>query len=293
MVASIINVALPAIQETLGATVAEMQWVASAYTVLLAALTLAGGAAGDRFGRRRAFQAGTAGLGAASIAASLAPDVGSLIAARAAQGLAAALLVPNSLALLSAAFPRAERGRAIGTWSAATALIGAVSPLVGGWFVDAGSWRVAFAAVVPPVLVTLAIGARRVPDPSGDAPRARRRLGGRRAGDARAPRRRRWDHRLRPRRGAGGRARRRRRVAARVRPSRAPRREPDAASGALRLGRVRRREPADPPRVRGHLGRLLPPPLQPRPGAGLLGHRHGRRVHPLRPPRGGALAPRR
>jgi MFS family permease len=165
MVASIINVALPAIQETLGATVAEMQWVASAYTVLLAALTLAGGAAGDRFGRRRMFQAGTAGLGIASIAASLAPDVGSLIAARAAQGLAAALLVPNSLALLSAAFPRAERGRAIGTWSAATALIGAVSPLVGGWFVDAGSWRVAFAAVVPPVLITLAIGARRVPDP--------------------------------------------------------------------------------------------------------------------------------
>lgn len=165
MVASITNVALPAIQETFNATVAEMQWVASAYTVLLGGLTLAGGAAGDRFGRRRTFQAGATGLTLASIAGSLAPDVLSLIAARAAQGLAAALLVPNSLALLSAAFPRAERGRAIGTWSAATALIGALSPMLGGWFVDTGSWRVAFAAVTPPALLTLAICARRVPDP--------------------------------------------------------------------------------------------------------------------------------
>jgi len=165
MVASILNVGLPAIQASLGATVAEMQWVASAYTVMLAALTLAGGAIGDRVGRRRAFQAGTAGLMLASIAAALAPDVRALIAARAAQGLAAALLVPNSLALLSAAFPRAERGRAVGTWSAATALVGAVSPLVGGAFVDAGSWRIAFLAVIPPALGTLVLAARRVPDP--------------------------------------------------------------------------------------------------------------------------------
>jgi MFS family permease len=131
MMASIINVALPAIQETFGATVAEMQWVASAYTVLLAALTLAGGAVGDRYGRRRMFRAGTIGLALASIAGSLAPDARALVAARAAQGLAAALLVPNSLALLSAAFPRAERGHAVGTWSAATALVGALSPMLG------------------------------------------------------------------------------------------------------------------------------------------------------------------
>ena len=163
--ASIINVALPAIQDALGATVAEMQWVASAYTVLLASLTLAGGAGGDRFGRRRAFMLGLAGLALASVAASVAPDAKSLIVARAVQGLAAALLVPNSLALLGAAFPKAERGRAIGTWSAATALVGAVSPLIGGWFVDAGSWRVAFATIVPLALVTLAIAALRVPDP--------------------------------------------------------------------------------------------------------------------------------
>jgi EmrB/QacA subfamily drug resistance transporter len=165
MIASIINVALPAIQETFGATGTEMQWVASAYTIVLASLTLAGGAAGDRFGRRRTFLGGTVGLMLGLIAGSLAPNVVSLIAARAAQGVAGALLVPNSLALLSAAFPRLERGRAIGTWSAATALIGAVSPLIGGWFVDIGSWRVAFAAAVPLALLTLFIAARRVPNP--------------------------------------------------------------------------------------------------------------------------------
>jgi EmrB/QacA subfamily drug resistance transporter len=163
--ASILNVALPAIQETYGATVAEMQWIASAYTVMLAALTLAGGAMGNRYGRRRMFQVGTVGLALASIAGSLAPNVRGLIVARAAQGLAAALLVPNSLALLSAAFPRSERGRAVGTWSSGTALVGALSPLVGGWFVDVGSWRVAFSIVLPPALIVLALAAWRVPDP--------------------------------------------------------------------------------------------------------------------------------
>lgn len=165
MMASIINVALPAIQATYRATIAEMQWIASAYTVLLAALTLTGGALGDRYGRRRTFQIGVVALALASVAGSVAPSARALIAARAAQGMAAALLVPNSLALLSAAFPRAGRGAAIGTWSAATSLVGAVSPMLGGWFVDAGSWRVAFATVVPVALVTFAVAARRVPDP--------------------------------------------------------------------------------------------------------------------------------
>lgn len=165
MMASIINVALPTIQATYRATIGEMQWIASAYTVLLAALTLTGGALGDRYGRRRVFQIGVVALAVASVAGSLAPTARALIAARAAQGVAAALLVPNSLALLSGAFPRAERGAAIGTWSAATSLVGAVSPMLGGWFVDAGSWRVAFATVVPVALVTFAVAARRVPDP--------------------------------------------------------------------------------------------------------------------------------
>jgi EmrB/QacA subfamily drug resistance transporter len=165
MIASVINVALPAIQETYGATVAEMQWIASMYTVFLGALTLTGGAIGDRYGRRKAFQAGVAGLALASVAGSFAPTARELVLARAAQGLSAALLVPNSLALLAGAFPKKERGAAIGAWSSATALVGAVSPMVGGWFVDAGSWRIAFATILPVALVTLALGAFRIPDP--------------------------------------------------------------------------------------------------------------------------------
>jgi EmrB/QacA subfamily drug resistance transporter len=165
MIASIINVALPAIQETYHATVAEMQWVASMYTVFLGALTLTGGAIGDRYGRRRAFQVGVAGLAIASVAGSLAPTARELVLARAAQGLSAALLVPNSLALLAGAFPKKERGAAIGAWSAATSLVGALSPMLGGWFVDTGSWRVAFATIVPVALVTLGLAALRIPDP--------------------------------------------------------------------------------------------------------------------------------
>ncbi len=165
MTGSIINVALPAIQESYGASLTDMQWVASAYTVLLAALTLTGGGMGDRFGRRRVFQAGVAALALASVAASLAASTPALIAARAAQGLAAALVVPNSLALLSAAFPRSARGAAVGTWSAATSIVGAVSPILGGWFVDVGSWRVAFTTIVPVALLTFVVTARRVPDP--------------------------------------------------------------------------------------------------------------------------------
>src|SRR5262245_41405685 len=149
MMASIINVALPAIQETYRATVSQMQWIATAYTVLLAALTLTGGAVGDRFGRRRVFQTGLAGVALASLAGSLAPNAPGLIAARAAQGLAAALLVPNSLALLSAAFPRAERGAAIGSRAAATPPVRALSPRVGGRLVDAGSWRLGLGAIGP------------------------------------------------------------------------------------------------------------------------------------------------
>lgn len=163
--ASVINVALPAIQDGLAASASEMQWIATAYTLILAALTLASGAAGDRFGRLRLFQCGIAVLAVASAACGFAAGPATLIAGRAAQGLGAALLVPNSLALLSGSFPRAERGRVIGTWSAATALTGSASPVVGGWLVDTLSWRAGFLAVVPPALLTLAIGWFRVPEP--------------------------------------------------------------------------------------------------------------------------------
>ncbi len=162
--ASVINIALPAIQQGLGASVSEMQWIASVYTLFLAALTLAAGSAGDRFGRRRLFALGLCICTAASVAAGFAGSAGQLIVARAVQGLGAALLVPNSLALLSAAFPRNERGRAIGTWSAFTALTGAGGPILGGALVDAVSWRAVFFLVVPLGLVTLAIALLRVPD---------------------------------------------------------------------------------------------------------------------------------
>ncbi len=161
---SIINVALPAIQRGLGATVGEMQWIASVYTLLLAALTLASGSLGDRFGRRRLFVLGLAILAAASAGAGVTSNGTQLIVARAVQGLGGALLVPNSLALLSAAFPKATRGRAIGTWSAFTALTGAGGPILGGALVDAASWRAAFFLLVPLALVTLAIAVARVPD---------------------------------------------------------------------------------------------------------------------------------
>lgn len=162
--ASVINVALPAIQEGLGASVGQMQWIASIYTLFLAALTLAAGAAGDRFGRRRLFAAGLVVLAVASVAGGLAADGAQLIVARAVQGIGASLLVPNSLALLSAGFPKAERGRAIGTWSAFTALTGASGPILGGWLVDTVSWRAVFFLVVPLALGTLAVALRRVPD---------------------------------------------------------------------------------------------------------------------------------
>jgi len=162
---SIINVALPAIQTALGASVAGMQWIASAYTLLLASLTLVGGAAGDRFGRQRLFRWGTAILAGGSVACGAAANPSQLIAGRAIQGFGAALLVPNSLALLSASFPKAERGRVIGIWSAWTAITGAGAPILGGWLVDIGSWRAGFLSIVPFTLIAWAVAYSRVPEP--------------------------------------------------------------------------------------------------------------------------------
>jgi EmrB/QacA subfamily drug resistance transporter len=162
--ASVINVALPAIQQGLGASVGQMQWIASTYTLFLAALTLAAGSAGDRFGRRRLFGIGLAVLALASAAAAAATDPAQLIGARAVQGIGAALLVPNSLSLLSAGFPKAERGRAIGTWSAATALTGAGGPILGGFLIDSTSWRAVFILVIPLAIGTLGVALLRMPD---------------------------------------------------------------------------------------------------------------------------------
>jgi EmrB/QacA subfamily drug resistance transporter len=146
---SVVNVALPAIQGELGATAAQMQWVVEAYALLLSSLLLAGGALGDRLGRKAVFMAGVAVFTAASAACALAPSAPWLIAARAVQGLGAALLVPGSLALIGAAYPQAERGAAIGTWSALGGVAAAAGPVLGGWLVERYHWSWAFLVNVP------------------------------------------------------------------------------------------------------------------------------------------------
>lgn len=166
---TVINVALPAIQGALGAAIAELQWIANAYTLVVAALTLVGGALGDRFGRRRMLAIGLVVFIAGTCAAALAGSGIALIAARAVQGLGAALVEPNSLAHLSASFPRNARGRAIGVWSAASAVTGGGSPLIGGWLVDAGSWRAVFLLAIPFALVALVLAVARMPESRASA----------------------------------------------------------------------------------------------------------------------------
>lgn len=161
---SALGVALPAIQNDLGAGPAAVQWVSNAYLLTLGALVLIGGAAGDRFGRRKVFLIGVAVFALASIACGLAPTVGSLIAGRAAQGVGAALLTPGALAIIGSAFPPEERGKAFGTWAGAGALFGMIGPLVGGWLADAADWRFIFWINVPLAAITTAVALRVVPE---------------------------------------------------------------------------------------------------------------------------------
>jgi EmrB/QacA subfamily drug resistance transporter len=161
---TVVNVALPALQQAFDAGVAQVQWVVESYALLLAALLLAGGAAGDRFGRRRIFAAGVLVFGIASVACGAAATIGQLVAARAVQGAGAALLVPNSLAILSAAFGERERGRAIGTWSGWTAITAALGPMLGGWLVEHLSWRYAFFLNVPLAMAVLWLALRHLPE---------------------------------------------------------------------------------------------------------------------------------
>ncbi|MBV8157006.1 MAG: MFS transporter, partial [Dyella sp.] len=130
---TVVNVTLPAIQRQLGATTSDAQWVMESYALFLASLLLVGGVLGDRFGRKRIFMIGTALFTLASIGCALSTVVGPLIAARAIQGIGAALLVPGSLALISATYPQSERGAAIGTWSAFSGITAAIGPVIGGY----------------------------------------------------------------------------------------------------------------------------------------------------------------
>ncbi|MGD9536785.1 MAG: MFS transporter [Alphaproteobacteria bacterium] len=154
---SVVNVALPAMQADFAAPVHTLQWIVNAYMLMLGALILVGGSAGDRYGRRRVFVLGIALFTLASVACAVAPDAMTLILARAAQGIGGALLVPSSLAIISAAFPEEERGKAIGTWAGFSALTTALGPVLGGWLVDTLSWRAIFIINVPLAAATVAI----------------------------------------------------------------------------------------------------------------------------------------
>ena len=146
---SVLSVALPAIRESYGAEAQQVQWVVNAYLLPLSALLLLGGALGDHFGRRRLLVIGTAIFAVTSLVCALAPSLEVLLAARAAQGIGAALLLPNSLALLNAAYEGEKRGRAVGIWAAAGAAAAAVAPLIGGWLVDNVGWPAIFYINLP------------------------------------------------------------------------------------------------------------------------------------------------
>src|SRR5215470_1319883 len=161
---TVVNVALPALQSKLNATVTDVQWVIEAYTLFLAALLLLGGSLGDRFGRKKIYAIGTGLFALASIWCGLAPNIEQLIFARAAQGIGGALLVPGSLAIISATFSEADRGHAIGTWSGATAITTALGPVLGGWLVDHVSWRAAFFINLPLAAAVLVLVFRHVPE---------------------------------------------------------------------------------------------------------------------------------
>ena len=151
---SVLSVALPAIRESYGAGAQQVQWVVNAYLLPLSALLLLGGALGDHYGRKLLLVVGTAVFAVTSLLCALAPSLPVLLAARAAQGLGAALLLPNSLALLNAAFEGEKRGRAVGIWAAAGAAAAAVAPLIGGWLVGTVGWPAIFYINLP-----LALGA--------------------------------------------------------------------------------------------------------------------------------------
>lgn len=170
---STVNVALPALQASLDASVVDAQWVVNAYMLFLASLLLLGGSLGDRFGRRRLFVVGTVLFSLASVACGLARDPDQLVAARAVQGVGGALLTPGSLAILNVHFRGAARGQAIGLWSGASALTTALGPLLGGWLIDTLSWRWVFFMIVPLGAATVAISLARVPESRDEAPAGR------------------------------------------------------------------------------------------------------------------------
>ena len=169
---SVVNVGLPSIAASLRARPDDLVWVINAYLLPLGALLLTGGAAGDRFGRKRLLIVGTLLFGAASLGCATAPTLPVLLAARAVQGVGAAILQPNSLAILGVSFAGEARGRAIGLWAAAGAVLGAIGPVLGGWLIDTAGWRFIFLINLPLALgaIGLALGFVRDVPPGEDVP---------------------------------------------------------------------------------------------------------------------------
>ena len=161
---TVVNVALPVLQRDLGATSSDLLWIVESYALFLSALILVGGSMGDHLGRKRVYTAGVALFTLASVACGLAPGVVPLIIFRAVQGIGGALLVPGSLAIISTTYSGAERGRAIGTWSAFTTVTSAIGPVLGGWLVQNAGWRSIFFINVPLAAAVLFICVTRVPE---------------------------------------------------------------------------------------------------------------------------------
>lgn len=162
--ATVVNVALPAIGASLNVEFEALQWTITAYTLTLASFILLGGSLGDRFGRRRIFVIGVIWFALASMLCGAAPTAGWLIAARALQGVGAALLIPGSLAIIQATFVPRDRARAIGAWSGLGAVATAIGPLVGGWLILAASWRWIFLINVPLAVVVVVVAIRHIPE---------------------------------------------------------------------------------------------------------------------------------
>jgi MFS family permease len=162
--ATVVGIALPAIGRDFTTGLATLQWVVTAYTLTLAGLLLLAGALGDRYGRRRVFIIGVVWFAAASALCGFAPDASTLIAARALQGVGAALLTPGSLAIIEASFRPSDRGRAIGAWSGLSGVATAIGPFLGGWLVQAVSWRLIFFINLPVAAAVVAVAWRHVPE---------------------------------------------------------------------------------------------------------------------------------
>jgi EmrB/QacA subfamily drug resistance transporter len=164
--ATVVGIAIPRIGTDFHAGVSSLQWIVTGYTLTLSAFLLIGGTLGDRFGRRRIFMAGVAWFAIASLGCAVAPNIGTLIAARMVQGVGAALLTPGSLAILQASFVPADRSRAIGAWSGLGGLAAAAGPLVGGYLLAVASWRWIFVINLPLTAAVVVIAARHVPESS-------------------------------------------------------------------------------------------------------------------------------